>query len=119
MSGRFDALATAASAYAAAVSSRDVKRSDRQFWLVVASVCVGSLLWALFFFWLAWTDDPFTRDTLKAGLFGALGIVSLVAAMHEAWHRLRHGPQEPGRRVKRQDAPAPLAALASPRRHEG
>ena len=116
MSGRFDALCNCRSGYAAAVSSRDAQRSDRQFWLVAVCVCVGGLLWASFFFWLAWVDDTFTRNTVKAALPGVLGIAGLVFGLNEIGHRLRQGPQEPGRRAKRPDAPGPIRLRRRPTR---
>lgn len=90
------------------MSSRDSKRADLRFWVAILCWCAGNLLMTLFALWVVTHDDPFTRRDVMVAAAGVLGIVGVLFGFSEVWHRLHHGPQQPGRRIYDENEPVRL-----------
>jgi hypothetical protein len=84
--------------YGAAVPGSDAKRADRRLIIAIVCFCVGGPLLTVTSIWLLLQPWPTGKGRLLAGAL--LGPVLLAYGMGELVHRLRHGPQEPGRRLR-------------------
>ena len=82
------------------VSERTRRQADRRFAVVIGCVSLAACLGIAFGVWSlsqSWTEDlPFS--VIAACVSGVLGGVILIGfSIAELVHRLRNGPQEPGR----------------------
>jgi hypothetical protein len=82
------------------VSEGASRRADRRFAVVVGCVFLAACLGIAFGVWSLsqpWTDD-LPISVVAASVGGVLGGVILIGlSTAELVHRLRNGPQEPGR----------------------
>jgi polyferredoxin len=79
----------------------EVRRADRRLKVAIVCCLVGGPLFTLWSLWLAFQPWMHRKDRAFGGVFLGLFIFSL--GLYELKHRLRHGPQQAGRRVKPRD----------------
>lgn len=85
--------------YPAAVSSRQVIRSDRRLLLAIACFCIGgSGLTAVAI--LALANFEISRVSRGFLILAVLGVVFFALGAGELVHRMRHGPQRPSRHMR-------------------
>lgn len=79
----------------------EVRRADRQLKVAIVCCLVGGPLFSLWCLWSAFQPWTHRKGTAFAGAF--LGLFIFGVGLYELKHRLRHGPQQPGRRVNPRD----------------